>query len=66
LRRKAAGYSEDNKRCLVEYKRNSALGLKNEKFTEHILKVQRIVYGLTLVELRKTAFKFMERNGIQS
>jgi hypothetical protein len=33
---------------------------------EHNFKLLRISYGLTLIELRKTAFKFMHRNGIQS
>jgi hypothetical protein len=51
----------------VAYKRDFALGFENEKtFTEHILKVQSIGYGLTLVELRKTDFEFVQRNGIET
>ena len=46
--------------------RETALGFENEKFMEHILKLQKIGYGLTLMELRKTAFKFMHRNGIRT
>jgi hypothetical protein len=59
--RKAAEYSDDN-RSLAAYKRNSALGFANEKkFTEHILKLQHIGYGLNLVEAKRTGFKFVEK-----
>jgi hypothetical protein len=64
--RKSAEYGDDDNRILVAYKRNSALGFENEKFREHILKLQGTGYKLTLVELRRTAFKFMQRSGIHS
>lgn len=54
--RKAAEYSDDN-RNLVAYKRNSALGFANEKFTQHTLKLRHIRYGLTLVERKRTVFQ---------
>jgi hypothetical protein len=51
----------------VAYKRETALGFENEKnFMEHIFKLQKICFGLTLIELRKTAFKFVHRNGIRT
>ena len=44
-----------------------ALGFENEKkFMEHILKLQKTGYGLTLIELRKTAFKFVNRDDIRT
>ena len=48
--------------------RETAVGFENEKkFMEHILKLQKIGYGLTQIELRKkTAFKFVHRNGIRT
>jgi hypothetical protein len=51
---------------LVAYKRISVLGFENETFMEDILKQQHFGYGLTLVELRRTAFKFMKRNGVKT
>jgi hypothetical protein len=42
-------------------------GFENRKKSmEHNLKLQRISYGLTLMELRITAFKFVHGNGIKS
>jgi hypothetical protein len=47
--------------------RETALGFENEKkFMEHVLKLQKTGYGLTLIELRKTAFKFVYRNEIRT
>ena len=44
-----------------------ALGFENEKkFMEHILKLQKTGYGLTMIELTITAFKFVHRNGIRT
>jgi hypothetical protein len=44
-----------------------ALGFENKrKFMEHNFKLQRISYGIILMELRKTAFKFVHTDGIQS
>jgi hypothetical protein len=51
----------------VACKGETALGFENEKnFMEHILKLQKIAYGLTLRELRKTTSKFVYRNGIRT
>jgi hypothetical protein len=38
----------------------TALRFKNEKFMEHVLKLQSIGFGLTWMQLRKTAFKILE------
>jgi hypothetical protein len=37
------------------------LGFENEQFREHILKLQRTGYGLTLMEIRRTAYKFVQK-----
>lgn len=42
------------------------MGFENEKFSEHTLKLLSIGFHLALVEFRKTAFEFMQRNGIQT
>jgi hypothetical protein len=57
--RKATEHDDDNRR-LVTYVWNSVLGFENEKFTECII-VRNVL--VTLVELRKTTFKFVQRNG---
>jgi hypothetical protein len=47
--------------------RERDLGFENvKKSMEHILILQKTGYGLTLIELRKTAFKFVHRNGIRT
>jgi hypothetical protein len=38
--RRISDYSDDDNRGLLACKRNSAFGLENDKFTEHILKLQ--------------------------
>lgn len=66
LRRKAENVEEDN-RGPQAYQRDSALGYENEKnLVKHILKSQDIEFGLTLSQLRETAFKFAEKNEIQT
>jgi hypothetical protein len=54
LCRKAAEHDDNDCRAPVTYKRETALGFENEKkFMEHILKLQKIGYGLILIELKK-------------
>jgi hypothetical protein len=38
----------------------SALGFENSKFMEHPLPLQSADFGLTLTQLRKAAFRFVE------
>lgn len=63
--REAAEYG-GRQHNLVAYKRNSALGFENEKFREHIFKLQRTGHGMTLAEFRRAAFKFIKKNGVYS
>jgi hypothetical protein len=56
LFRKAAERSHSDCRGPVTFKTDKGLGFVNEKkLMEHILKVQRIGYGITLMELREQA-----------